>query len=724
MRMFRLSVVLISIVTHALPASAQQVARTNAAVAPVPAGSVTLPLAEYNRLVDLSARSTRPSDAPPVGAVLARADLRLRVDALAVRGAFTFEGEVLRTGATRVELMRAGTVLDARAAGRPVPLVADDGRHAAIIPGPGPFSIGLDWAAPLRATPGRASFTLPVPAAGSVRAAIDLPGEDVDVRVTPGLITRRTSTAGRTVAEVTLDPGSEATVSWSLRPTTSTQAPRDARLLADVLTLVTIAESEVRLSSLVDVTVMQGGLRTLEVALPQGYEVSSVTGLSVETSDHQAGRLTLTLNDSTARHHQFLVALERPSAGGSFNLDTGFPSVPNAERERGEIAVEGVGTLDLTTPERPGIRRVDVREINPALVSLARQPLASAFRYRRTSAVPPSLTLDVQRFPDAAVLAAVAESAVATTLVNPQGRSLTEIVLTLQNRAQSFLKLEMPPDASIVSVEVAGQPGKPATASDGIRVPLLRPGLRTNGPYTVSFVYVHTGTPFARKGEQRMNLPKMDIPIGVMEWEVFVPDQFSVSRFGGNMIAADVIGGVGLAAAYSGGMSAGTFGPTIVGAAGEIVGRVTDQTGAVLPGATVTLDSPQGAQQAVTTEHGTFRLSNVPSGQVTVRAELAGFPPVVRPLTFNQQPQQVDFVMKVGAIEESVMVASEPQLRQRVQGGAQTFAPSQNVTNLQRKASGVLPVRMDVPRAGSSLRFVKPLIVDQEAVVSFRYKRK
>ena len=47
MRMFRLSIVLISIVTHALAASAQQVGRTNAVAAPVPAGSVTLPLAEY-----------------------------------------------------------------------------------------------------------------------------------------------------------------------------------------------------------------------------------------------------------------------------------------------------------------------------------------------------------------------------------------------------------------------------------------------------------------------------------------------------------------------------------------------------------------------------------------------------------------------------------------------------------------------------------------------------
>jgi len=36
----------------------------------------------------------------------------------------------------------------------------------------------------------------------------------------------------------------------------------------------------------------------------------------------------------------------------------------------------------------------------------------------------------------------------------------------------------------------------------------------------------------------------------------------------------------------------------------------------------------------------------------------------------------------------------------------------------------VLPVRIDVPRAGSSYRFVKPLVIDEETLVSFRYRRR
>ena len=43
---------------------------------------------------------------------------------------------------------------------------------------------------------------------------------------------------------------------------------------------------------------------------------------------------------------------------------------------------------------------------------------------------------------------------------------------------------------------------------------------------------------------------------------------------------------------------------------------------------------------------------------------------------------------------------------------------------MQRKVAGVLPVRVDVPRAGTAYRFVRPLVLSEETSVSFRYKRK
>ena len=55
---------------------------------------------------------------------------------------------------------------------------------------------------------------------------------------------------------------------------------------------------------------------------------------------------------------------------------------------------------------------------------------------------------------------------------------------------------------------------------------------------------------------------------------------------------------------------------------------------------------------------------------------------------------------------------------------AQMEPPSQNVVNLQARAAGVLPIRVDVPRAGVSHQFIKPLVVGTEATVTLRYKRR
>ena len=48
--------------------------------------------------------------------------------------------------------------------------------------------------------------------------------------------------------------------------------------------------------------------------------------------------------------------------------------------------------------------------------------------------------------------------------------------------------------------------------------------------------------------------------------------------------------------------------------------------------------------------------------------------------------------------------------------------PSQNVTNLQRRVAGILPVRIDVPSGGKSYRFVRPLVLDEETRITFQYK--
>jgi hypothetical protein len=331
--------------------------------------------------------------------------------------------------------------------------------------------------------------------------------------------------------------------------------------------------------------------------------VTSVSGPSLDTRAMRDGAVTLTVLDASRRRHQFLIALERSRGDGSFKADSTLPTVPGAQREVGEVAVEATGTVEVDASGDEGLRRMDVRETHPSLRSLASRPLLAAFRYQRRQNETRTLALDVKRFADAPVIAAVAEHATATTLVTSEGRTLTEVQLTLRNRAQPFMKVTLPPGATMLSVEVAGETAKPVTASDGTRVPLLRAGFRPNGPYTVSFVYLHAGAAFAKRGDAQMILPSLDVPISVLEWELFLPDRFSAKASGGNVIPAHLVdtlapepGSARLGAA--GGQAGGWLGSRGIGA-GQVVGRITDTSGGVIPGATVTVQGPGAGQAAV-----------------------------------------------------------------------------------------------------------------------------
>jgi hypothetical protein len=726
-----------------------------------PPGSVTISRPEYDRLLDLASRQPRPAEAPPIAGALTRADIRARVGAGVVRATMQVDGEVFRTGPAKVPLVAGATLIAARMAGGPLPLIIEGNSHVAVMTGPSTFSAALEWGAPLTTTPGRGAFVMPVPPAGSATAVIEVPGEQTDVRISPGLVLRRTSANGLTTVEATLEPGTPTQVSWSTRETPQA-SPREARLLADVKTLVTIGEAELRLVTLVDLTVVQGEPSAIEVTIPAGYEVTGVSGASLERHEERPGLVVLFVTAPSQRRHQFLVGLERANSGGSFKLETGIPALPSAQRETGEIAVEGIGTLEIAVPETPGLRRMDVREVDPALASAARQALLAAFRYQRGSGAVPMLALGVTRFADAPVLAAVAERAIATTLVTSEGRALTEVSLWVRNRAQPFIKVALPTGASMLTVEVAGAPAKPVEGKDGTRVPLLRPGFRSDGPYAVSFVYLHAGSPFDKKGNMQMTLPKMDLPISVVEWELFVPDRYRADRFAGNAFAANLVGpideesdvregrgvtaggGSALGRGFAGGVAGGTFRDELIMASnGQIVGRVVDEGGAPLPGAAITASGSGRTQSAISDQRGVFVISDLPSGPVTVTGQLPGFKSARRSFVFDQRPRQADLTLTVGGAQETVTVTAEaPLINTRSSESSETIrmnelktaqsdsvaqradVPSANVQSLQRRAAGVLPIRIEVPRAGTSHRFVKPLVIDEETVVSFRYRRR
>jgi hypothetical protein len=212
------------------------------------------------------------------------------------------------------------------------------------------------------------------------------------------------------------------------------------------------------------------------------------------------------------------------------------------------------------------------------------------------------------------------------------------------------LKVALPAGASILSAEVAGEKVKRVEGPDGNRVPLLHAGFRPVDSYTVSFVFMHSGAPFAKKGGSALSLPKMDVPINLLQWEVFLPEQYKVKDFGGDAIATNLLS------------------PSPLYAAAE------------------SYDTAAGLAMAA---------------------------PVSRMET-------------VHVMAESTEIRDSRPIEREARKNAEKLqmAASSNETNLQQRISGVLPARVDVPRAGNSYNFVRPLVLDEETKVSFKYKSK
>ncbi|HET7259735.1 MAG TPA: hypothetical protein VFI75_08435, partial [Candidatus Acidoferrum sp.] len=255
-------------------------------VLPVPgAGDVTLPLDEYNRLLELAGKSPKKVPAAPLPYTIKRAALELHVSNESVLGTVQLQGETFHSGETKVALTSGITILDARQEGKGLPLEQEGGTQTAILAGPADFSVELEAGLPLSIETGRASFVLPVPSAGSALLTLVVPGDHTNVRLSPGLITSRVSANGNTTIEATLVPGQPANLWWATREVVAPIVPREVRFLSNMKTLVSVSEADIRLAVLADITVVQGEPTQFELEIPAGYEVTGASGASVDSSD-------------------------------------------------------------------------------------------------------------------------------------------------------------------------------------------------------------------------------------------------------------------------------------------------------------------------------------------------------------------------------------------------------------------------------------------------------
>src|SRR6185436_8407698 len=106
--------------------------------------------------------------------------------------------------------------------------------------------------------------------------------------------------------------------------------------------------------------------------------------------------------------------------------------------------------------------------------------------------------------------------------------------------------------------------------------------------------------------------------------------------------------------------SAGAFAQT---ATGNVYGKATDASGAVLPGASVTISGEAGTRSTVTGADGTFRFLNLDPSDYTVTVTLQGFGAANRKVNVQTgQSATLEIALKVGGQSETIEVTAESPL--------------------------------------------------------------
>jgi hypothetical protein len=111
-------------------------------------------------------------------------------------------------------------------------------------------------------------------------------------------------------------------------------------------------------------------------------------------------------------------------------------------------------------------------------------------------------------------------------------------------------------------------------------------------------------------------------------------------------------------------------------AAGSIWGKVVDETGAVLPGVTVTVQGPSlmGVLSVVSNDAGVYRFPSLPPGEFKLTFTLSGFGTLVRSgITLTASfTATVDAQLKVSTVAETVEVTGQSPLVDAVNARVQT----------------------------------------------------
>jgi hypothetical protein len=509
-------------------------AQEKAATSTHAAGWVVLPINEY-RVLRAKAYPAEPiPEPPPLDATLTRVEYDLHVLGDLATGNAKLTVDVLKDGWVRVPVPAGLLVRDAQLDGKALSLVPGDkgkaGTHvAALLSHAGRWVLTLDVDVPVTSSTGEETLSLPSTDSGVTRAAVQLARQGIELRVGGGLLAEQSEAAGDT-KWLAYGRGNEALNFTWRKKSEDHHVELPLRLRGSLTQLTSLGEDSSAMSAEVALDVVQGAARQVRIQLAEKVTVNQVGGAMVADWEMNNGELVVTFLEPVEHSARFVISAEaRLPRDGVIEIP--MLRLLGTERDTGGVAVEILGAGEIKDQKAQGLEDADATDLG-AMIANRQSPALVAFRARAGDAgAARSLSINVARYDQQAVLMANIEEARYDVLISADGKELVQARYAVRNNQRNFVKITLPTGATVWSASLAGKPVRPGQSPDGsLLLPLEKSRGAEDAPaFPVEILYLVKATAWQDKGHERVTLPALDLPISRTGMLLYYPPAYKLN---------------------------------------------------------------------------------------------------------------------------------------------------------------------------------------------------
>ena len=660
-------------------------------------GSVTLPLAEYLDLVE-RVDQVRRQPVELAVAELVEQTTRARVENGIADLRATYRVELRGRPTTPVVLPMTGL-----AESFTVEPPRDAALHRAgddlllVATRPGSYTVEVDSRAELEHDGGVSSLVFARTLAPVATLDLDLPADlgwtarnTVEVEEEPAGARRR----------LLLAPvrGQRAALDLQRRVTGAEE--EQARVRAVAVTVARVSAQGLERHDLVLYDVERGELGRFVVDVPGALEVRrAATDEGPAVPLIEAGRLTVERQRRLSANGRLVLTYrpQPPDAAGDVFLPPVEPRVPVRSRY---LVLASDRAAAVEPLPQAAWRRVDVDDL-PRALRREIAGLGPSAVWRRTDvAGTPRLQASLLAAVDR--LGALVRRRSTSTLLTVDGSLVHRERFSVERSGTAF-EIALPAAATLWSVQVDGQAVRPVERGQAIAVPLV---YKADGATQIELVAVEERSIARGASQLAIELAQVAVPVLEHQWRLLLPEQHRYRLAASELRPAPPDQALGPVSRQR-----ITF-VEDASSQSSLVGTVADESGAALPGVTLSIQASSGYSRAATTDaYGRFRLPNLAAQTYRVSAELEGFATETRTVELPASTTaNLDLALRVAEVVEEIVVtaqvdtiSSSESLRARQRERMQAAAQRELQDLGQGLVGGVKPLRVEVPESGKLL---------------------